>query len=139
MVKGHPRQHRCDERKYRGEPSAERGDRGPGAEPDEAPADPEEGGAQDQRPVDCLLLRQVEAFFQDGTRALRDEAVGGDRDQQRPDYDEDQRRVPVPGDVEKVWTKIRESSFQKPACSAAGIRAPIAMPPAPLPRAPRSA
>src|SRR5215472_11913107 len=102
VVRELTREHRGEENEHRQDERHQRRDRRPRAETREPPADAEERRARDQPPVEVLLGRQREPARKQRVRAPEHQAEPRDRDRERAADDEEQRRVPFPGDVEKA-------------------------------------
>src|SRR5215831_13977641 len=96
------REHRGEEDEDRQGERHQRRDRGPRAEAREPPADAEERRARDQPPVEVAPCRHGEPICKQWMRTLEHQAEPRDRDRKRAAHDEEQRRVPFPGHVEKA-------------------------------------
>src|SRR5262249_39936373 len=95
-------QHRDEEHQDRQAKRDECSDRGPRAEAREPPADSEDRGTCDQPRIEVGPRRHQESPREQRVRSLEYPAEPGDRDRERAAHDEEQRRIPFTGHVEKA-------------------------------------
>src|SRR5690606_2151849 len=98
----HADQHRRHEGQRARSAEPEAGQRWARAEAGQTPAEPEDGGADDDAAVDIVDGRQVEATADRRRRAPEHQAVAHEGDDDRTAHDEGERWVPGPCEVEEV-------------------------------------
>src|SRR5215831_3409157 len=102
VVRERSGEHRDEEHRDRHRERDERGHRRPGAQAREPPADAEERRADYEPRLDVFPSRQREPGREKRVRTLHHPAERGHGDEERPAHDEEERRIPSAGHVEKT-------------------------------------